>query len=390
MNYYTAKAECDRLNRQIVQANLRYANMVHVPEFCRQSSGNCLVFGGSPELRNEFSAEKVLAEARKCQYPVIVLTSSELLFHRLRQEAENHSVDAVITSRKYPNYEFFRGWSRTRIAEFFEQISSDASSGFYANAFLDILFSSRQPVTLKFMRELAGHTDAEIALIGRNVHAPAHAINVVANYSQEANLFRSDLYRFCAAVKDLVPGGGRGYSLSEPSLENGVIYLIDIHSPHANLLNQYFAEELRQILSASSQVLVFYTDVNLNQGSPLLDVLTEAQALGAMIGVSVESAGSIRERSLRFRTNILLMDETEDNQRLEADLKTFGSGNYFYPRFNGRSMIRWKLSNAWEVGTVLSRNWVPIGNASGMRAILQGDRGNQVTLARNLSLPKNY
>ena len=57
MNYYIARAECDRLNQQVGQADLRYANTAHVSDFCRSSSGNCLIFGGSPELRSEFTAE---------------------------------------------------------------------------------------------------------------------------------------------------------------------------------------------------------------------------------------------------------------------------------------------------------------------------------------------
>ena len=389
MNYYIARAECDRLNQQVSQADLRYANTAHVPDFCRYS-GNCLIFGGSPALRSDFTAEKVLAEARKAQYPVIVLTSSDLLCSRLQQEAENRRIDAFITNRRYPNYEFFRGWSRARIAEFFGQISADAASEFYANAFLDILAASRQPLTLTLMRQLAAHSDAEIATIGRNARAPGHAVSVAANSPQEANRFRSDLSRFCSAVRHLVPREGRsGYSLSEPRLRNGFVYLIDMRSPHPNLLYQYFSEELLQVLSVNSHVLIIGADVNLNQDTPLLKVFETAQSMGATIGVSAENAGSVRERSIRFRANVLLMDETSSNQRLKDDLKTFGSGPYYFPKYVGSSIFRWRLSNAWDVGFVFDRETVPIGSASGMRAILQGDHGIQVTIARNLSLSGN-
>ena len=197
-------------------------------------------------------------------------------------------------------------------------------------------------------------------------------------------------FRFCSAVRHLVPQGGQGgYSLSDPRLKNGFVYLIDVRSPHSNLLYQYFSEELHQVLSVNSHVLIIGADVNLNQGTPLLKVFEMAQAMGATISVSAENAGSVRERSIRFRANVLLMDEASSNQRLKDDLRTFGSGPYYFPKYVGSSIIRWRLSNAWDVGFVLDRETVPIGNASGMRAILQGDHGIQVTIARNLLLSRN-
>ena len=390
MNYYTARAECDRLNQQVGQADLRYVNTANAPVFCRYCSGNCLIFGGSPELRSEFTAEKVMAETRKVQYPVIVLTSSDLLSRRLQQEAEKHRFDAFITNQSYPNYEFFRGWGRSRIIEFFGQISPNTASEFYVKAFLDILAASMMPLTLSFMQKLAEHTDAEIAEIGRNAHAPSYAVSVAASCPQEANRFRSDLYRFCSAVRHLVPRKGQGgYSLSASCLKSGFVYLIDIRSPHTNLLYQYFSEELLQVLSVNSHVLIIGADVNLNQDSPLLKTLEMAQTMGATVGVSTENAGSVRDRSIRFCANVLLMDESSGNQRLKDDLKTFGSGPYYFPKYVGSSIIRCRLSNAWDVGFVLDRETVPIGSASGMRAILQGDNGIQVTIARNLLLSRS-
>lgn len=385
MNYYTAKAECDRLNRNIIQIDVHQASNVNVTDFCAGSSGSFLFFGGSAELRGAFAGEKILAEARKCERPIVALTSNDALCSRILRAGGSREANVIITSPRFRNYEFFWGWDPNRIVEFFDRNAiGEKRPGLYAEAFLKILRATGQPLMLMRMLQLARHTDAEIAQIGRNVHASPHAVNLILNYAEEGNLFRKDLKRFFSGVQGLVPARGRGYSLSSSHLEAGFIYLIDIRSPNSTMCCRYFAEELQHIVENDPRILIVCADVNLNQDNLLLDKLVEAQIFGAQIGVSIANAEAVCNRKPRFSAMALLMDVGVDNQQLETELARFGSGQYFFPKFIGHSMLRWRLADSWEVGSVLKRNWVPVSSARACRAVLAGDRGNRVTLANNL------
>ena len=331
--------ECQRLNAVRDVHTLRQSAL---SSFWREAGGNYLITGGTEEGRSGALCEKLFQEVEAERGPVVVLTASNELETQLIQRVKNWPWEdrIQITSTGYNNYHFFYGWTVETVAQYFLDAAAIVQnmppqfSG-YLYAFLDVL-SRCYPPSLAAMTLLAGHRDEGVRQIGAGAGASQSSLDNLAGLAQEGQYFRELLRQVSSALSPLsTPGCDTRYNLVCLPPERRLVALVNLRSERSDLLQAYFAAELRQ-MARYRRLQVVFSDLDMRADGPLDRTARELMAWNVPIGVSTSNAALLVPRQESgFSTRVILEPDGISDGDLDAVLRPIGVYTHYEPVLSG-------------------------------------------------------
>lgn len=388
--YHKVKRECDQRN-QI--RNVEEAGHIRMTDFWRNAGGSFLISGGADVVRENVLLEKVQRAAEQCIMPTVILNSSSRFETELiRRVQESKKEKLIVFSGQYRNYHFFYGMTNEAITRYLYDAAQelgyagDSYMKSYIQAFLAVLKRTYVP-SLQSMLSLAEYSDSQIARLGERCGVPEKKTDILKNHAGCGELFRDLLYELMNVFNALTTEKCESKCNILNSAKGGnTILLINTRTNHPFLVNHYFELELRELMGKKCFRMIL-NGVQLQEEDGLLDLVRESYALpGIETGLCAGSIPAVvRDEDLlkSFHTQVIL-PAGQSSANLMTLLKSFGDYMHYDPVINGgkppKPFSIW-TDTRWEARNYL-RDRVRIEDLSGVSAILRGNRGDRITLAR--------
>ena len=377
---------------------VRYVSSRSAEQFWSAAYGSFLISGGTEGSRSRMLCGKLALELERGGLPTILLTSSAMTEEEMIRQVESGRTGGVlrVTSPRYPNYRFFRGWSGNDIARCLTAAAAllsfrSASLPVYIQAFAEILSLHYEP-ELSSMLALAAYDDEEIARIGERAGADLMTVNNIRNLPEDGRLFRTMLSQMKNAFAPLAAGeSDEGYSLAGETTESGALYLINARSHVQSLMDLYFSEELSLVLGRETARIVL-EGLDVNGENPLRKVLLREMTGGIEAGVSAAYASALlgEEATRRFGVRAVLLDGSHTDAALAGELQSLGTYTHYevvpaappVPRFSLLAALF--MGRSWTIVPEPNRPKVRPQDGRGCDAVLLGMSGSGIDIARRL------
>lgn len=390
--YYQIKRECDRKNQV---RNVVNAERVRMSDFWNSARGSFFISGGSETMRVNVMLDKIERAAEQCTMPTVILNSSSEFEEKLiRRIQESKKAKLIVFSKKYRNYHFFYGMSNQMIARYLYDAAQelgyagDSYMKSYIQAFLAVLEKVYVP-SLQSILSLSGYSDSQIANLGERYGVQKKKIDILKNHAGCGELFRDLMDDLMDVFKILTTKECESQS-SILTMARGAntILLINTKSSHPFLINHYFEFVLREMTKQAGFRLIL-SGIQLQEDDGLLGLIRESFALpGIETGLCAKSLPAVvRDEELlkSFHTQVIF-PAGESTANLITLLEGLGDYMHYEPVISGgkppRPFAIW-TDTKWEAKNYI-RDRVRIEDVSDSSAVLRGNMGDQVTLARNI------
>ncbi len=383
--------ECNRLNseRDVIKVG-----RCTLRQFWNKAQPGFLITGGSEQSRTRTLCSKLCCDMQREDAPTFVLTTSEAveadIIRRIREGAYG---SLRVSSRHFNNYHFFYRWANTDIERFMIQAAEILGYNcnnmpIYIHAFLDIL-SRCYPPSLSSLSVLAAYDDKRVAEIGKGAGADPFSLMQIIRYSQEGEMFRLVL---CQVVDVFSPLSIRDcntrYNLSAIKPRNQV-YLVNFACTNPELIQAYFAIELRLAMNHGYRFRLVYSDIFFKDEAPLKTLLRDAQLSGNVeVGVSTQNAAvMLGGGGENFPSRVILLDAGYADSDLETVLKPLGTFTFHEPGLAGgrpAQLISFFTDERWDIHPEAGRLRVRPADVRNYSGIFYGASGNSIVLARKI------
>lgn len=385
------EAFCRNHNKE---RNVDTASRFSIREYWDTGRGNFLVTGGAEGLRCDMLCEKLCLEMRFGSIPTYVLTTSylteESLIDRMKRGAEGR---LVVTSRNYPNYRFFHGWSAAAIEDFLIRATNCLgmnSPGLpvYIHAFAHVL-SLCYNLEMASLLALAEYDDESIARIGERAGADEVEIARIRRYTDEGDCFRRLLGQLKEAFSPLMADNPEnGYSLETVRPGCGEVYLLNIRSRSQRLLNLYFAEEFRYLSDRREKSRIVLDECPIYDDDGIVELINTQYESGTEIGVVAQNVARLtREGNIDFPLRVILLDRGVPDENVNGMLDLLGTYTHYEPVLGTAAPpgpLNLFAGKNWTVQQEPGRLRVRPQDTTGYRAVLYWGSNRRILLAREL------
>jgi hypothetical protein len=363
-------------------------------QFWARARGNFLISGGTLPTRSLVICDKLCCELERGEKPTFLLTTSDLTEREMiRRITEGKTGGRLcVTSKRYPNYLFFNGWSESDIARFL--VAAAAALHFenpmmpvYIAAFTHVLSRYYIP-GLSSMCALAKHTDDEIAEIGESGGADPIKVGHLRSYAKEGQLFRLLLSQMENVFSPLAAAEPeKGYNLATNRSENDGLYLINVSSHSQALMNMYFAEELA-IAMERERARIVLEGMSFAEDDKLYEVFVHLLECGTEFGISsLDPAALLGEKLRSFHSMAVLLEDGMPEGALRQLLEPLGTYTHYVAVLGDVApprLVPLIHSKSWTIHPEPNYLRVMPHEARGFAAALYGMKDNEIYLVRNL------
>ena len=397
MNWYRAKAEAERLNRQ--QNPRRVVNSCSVAAFWQSAGEHFAVLGGTRPQRRAILLSKLahnLGRGGMYGVPTLVITNDRELGQAALSLPAEKGCALVASGPQFPNYDFFYGMGSVDIARFFGELARHGGYGHseeveqFANGLLAVLSRMVYPSLTSICR-LMQYTNEQIRAKGvQQGITQAYLLDSLVSCYQGGVLFRqlaNGLANDFQGLSGRAQGGTKNNLLTTVAAarKNGTkgLHVVDVGGLRIGPVNRYLAAELQCIVNARAPFNLIVDGLVFDQDDVLAGVVNAVRNAG------VGSVGILMGNPWRsFRTEddlrgypammVLPQGDELDGDSLTRIRRMFGS--YTHHEVVKKGTL---LSPDWHI-TTYTRDRVSMEDAQQAAAICQITGNGEIWLVKNL------
>ena len=385
-----------KINRQTTLHNEKMRKVRHIssyqyPNFLEKSRGDLLINGGLKEKRRECLLDFITHTRRKENRTIFIFSDDTQLEEELINRAQNGYIGKTfICNQCYPVYDFFCGIKKSRIAEYFNHLSTE--KGFtdvgeinsYTDSFLSIL-SEKMPVNLTSLTTFSKNDDTSIKNSANN---PSDGDTILASTKGGVS-FRSLLNTSADVFSSLTTNKcATNFCLSNLTDKDCVV-LINTPADDSEFFSIYFAMELKSILDRNF-ICIFDDSIMMNNDTMRSIIALMKQRHNIDVVVSHENIVSVSDTDdviKDFNRNLILLNGNTSDVDMQKVLSTFGQYTHMQAMANQNSppkLFFTLLHGEGEAPVQYVRDRILIQEENGNEALLKGGSSSEILITKRL------
>ena len=395
-SFASVERECEKKNQA---RNVDCRNSCDLLAFYEAAgSGRYLISGGTSEKREEALAKKIAFDAGRHTMPTVILNTSpefdEKLTKIMRSEPDP---DYLSFSTLTKNYHVFYGMNSVDIRSFlyeralkvYERVNDQF--GNYVDAFLSVL-EKFYPPSLPAMLNLAELTDEAIAENGRIRGVESWKLDMLRQNPEAGVTFRNLLSEMMVSFRNITTKdceSGLSLLSMEKDMENFSVIMITMDANRPEVLNNYFARELRELRTRRPFRLIL-NGMPVSEQDDLLAFIDELRSRpGIEFGICDEDILYIiadENKLVNFPVQVIFLRQY--NEGITPAVQLSHLGDYYHYEVSrggghGETIFHPISSGQWNV-VKEQRQRIRLEDLPGYAAVLKGLSGEHLLMVKKL------